>query len=68
MSGASSDSAHAGASARSSYESDRLPYTKTAARRAVRMTIGEELRAHHKVPPDLPHDMLTPLDAVERTG
>ena len=27
----------------SSYETDRLPYTKTAGRRAVRIAIGQEL-------------------------
>ena len=46
---------------RSSYESDALPYTKAAAHRAVRITIGQELSARYEVPPDLPHEMLTLL-------
>ena len=49
---------------RSSYELDSLPYTKAAAHRAVRITIGQELSARYEVPPDLPHEMLTLLMQV----
>jgi hypothetical protein len=49
---------------RSSYESDRPPCTKIAARRAVRMTIGQELKAHYEVPQDLPREILTLLMQV----
>jgi hypothetical protein len=46
---------------RSSYERDWSPYTKVTAERAVRMAIGQELRARYEVPQDLPHEMLTLL-------
>jgi hypothetical protein len=49
---------------RSSYEPDWLPYTKAASRRAVRITIGQELRALYEIPQDLPHEMLTLLMQV----
>jgi hypothetical protein len=49
---------------RSSYELDRLRYTKATARRAVRITIGQELRARYEVPQDLPREMLTLLTRV----
>ena len=42
---------------RSSDESNRLPYAKTAAHRAVRTAIGQELKASCEVPRDLPHEM-----------
>lgn len=44
---------------RSSYEPTWLPYTKMAARRSVRMTIGQELRAHYEVSQELSHAVLT---------
>ena len=43
---------------RSSYESEWLPYTKVGARRAVRVTIGQELRARYEVPQDLSREVL----------
>ena len=46
---------------RSSDESNRLPYAKTAAHRAVRTAIGQELKARYEVPQDLPHEMTTIL-------
>jgi hypothetical protein len=47
---------------RSSYEPEWSPYSKVAARRAVRMIIGQELRACYEVPQDdLPHEVLTLL-------
>lgn len=46
---------------RSSYELDNLPYTKAAARCAVRTTIGQEMRARYEIPQDLPREMLTLL-------
>ena len=51
---------------RSSYKSDRLPYTKAAAHRAVRTTIGQELKARYEVPRDLPHEMTTFLMHLNR--
>jgi hypothetical protein len=38
-----------------------LPYTKVAAHRAVRTTIGQELKALYEAPRDLPHEMATLL-------
>jgi len=38
---------------RSSYESDWLPYTKETARRAVRVAIGQTLRACFETPQEL---------------
>jgi hypothetical protein len=38
---------------RSSYESDWLPYTKETARRAVRIAIGQALRARFETPQEL---------------
>ena len=35
---------------RSNDESDQLPYSKTAAHRAVRTTIGQELKARYEAP------------------
>jgi hypothetical protein len=49
---------------RSSYESDWLPYTKETARRAVRIAIGQALRARSETPRHLPHEMLTLLMQV----
>ena len=46
---------------RSRDESDRLPYTKAAAHRAVRTAIGQELKARYEVPQDLPHEMIALL-------
>jgi hypothetical protein len=46
---------------RSSEESRQLPYAKTAARRGVRTSIGQELRAYYEVPRDLPHEISTLL-------
>ena len=46
---------------RSDDKSNRLPYTKAAAHRAVRTTIGQELKALYQVPQDLPQEMLTLL-------
>jgi hypothetical protein len=47
--------------ARSSYEWDAQPYTKATARRAVRISIGQDLRARCEVSQDLPDEMLTLL-------
>jgi hypothetical protein len=47
--------------ARSSYESDNAPWSKSVARRAVRTMIGQELRARYEISQDLPHEMLTLL-------
>jgi hypothetical protein len=46
---------------RSSDESNRLPYAKTAAHRAVRAAIGQELKARYEVPQDLPQWVLPTL-------
>ena len=47
---------------RSGHESDKLPYSKTAARLAMQFQIGQELKARYEVPQDhLPHGMLTLL-------
>jgi hypothetical protein len=46
---------------RSSYEPEWLLYTEAAARRAVRRTIGQKLRARYEVPQDLPDELLTLL-------
>jgi hypothetical protein len=43
---------------RSSYESDNLPWSKAVARRAIRIMIGQELKALYQVPQDLPHRIL----------
>ena len=40
---------------------DRLPYTKIAAHRAVRTTIGQELKTRYEAPEDLPHEMIALL-------
>ena len=42
---------------RSDDESDQLPYSKTAAHRAVRTAIGQEVKARCEVPRDLPLEM-----------
>jgi hypothetical protein len=42
---------------RSGYESDQLPYSKAAAHRAVRITIGQELKTRYEATRDLPHEM-----------
>jgi hypothetical protein len=51
---------------RSRDESDQLPYSKTAAHRAVRTRIGQELKAQYEVPRDLPHEMTTMLMRLNR--
>jgi hypothetical protein len=51
---------------RSGYESDQLPYSKAAAPRAVRTTIGQELKARYEAPRDLPHEMTTILMRLNR--
>jgi hypothetical protein len=54
---------------RSSYESEKLHYSKAAALRAVRTIIGQELRARYEVQSDLPPEMLAllmQLDTAER--
>jgi hypothetical protein len=51
---------------RSSYRSEKLPYSKAAAHRAVRTTIGQELKARYEVPRDLPHEMATILMRLNR--
>ncbi len=47
--------------ARSGYEWDAQPYTKAMARRAVRILIGQELRARCETPQDVSDEMLTLL-------
>ena len=49
---------------RSSDESD--PYSKTAAYRAVRTTIGQELKARYEIPRDLPYEMKALLMHLSR--
>jgi|HubBroStandDraft_4_1064222.scaffolds.fasta_scaffold481668_2 hypothetical protein len=44
---------------RSSYEREWSPYTKVTAERAVRMAIGQDLRARYEVSQDLSHEVLT---------
>ena len=51
---------------RSNDESDQLPYSKTAAHRAVRTTIGQELKARYEASSDLPHEMTTILMRLNR--
>jgi hypothetical protein len=51
---------------RLSDESDQQPYSKAAAHRAVRTTIGQELKARYEVPRDLPHEMTTILMCLNR--
>jgi len=46
---------------RSSYESDRLHYSKAAARSALRNTIGHELRIRYEVPQDALPEILALL-------
>jgi hypothetical protein len=46
---------------RSSYEPEWLLYTEVAARHAVRLTIGQKLRACYEVPQHLPDELLTLL-------
>jgi hypothetical protein len=46
---------------RSSYESDNVPWSKAAARRALRTTIGQQLGMRFEVPQDMPHEMRTLL-------
>ena len=51
---------------RSRDESDPLPYSKAAAHRAVRTTIGQELKVQYEVPRDLPREMATLLMHLSR--
>jgi hypothetical protein len=51
---------------RSRDESDQLPYSKAAAYRAVRTTIGQELKARCEVTQDLPHEMIAVLIHLNR--
>ena len=51
---------------RSSDESNQLPYAKIAAHRAVRTTIGQELKALYEAPRDLPQEMTTLLMHLTR--
>ena len=56
---------------RSSDESDQLPYAKAAAHRAVRATIGQELKAYYEVARDLPCEistLLMHLDCAESSS
>jgi hypothetical protein len=53
---------------RSSYESNNVSYSKGAARRDMRTTIGQELKARYGVPEDLPHEILTLLRKIDHTG
>jgi hypothetical protein len=46
---------------RSSYESDNVPWSKRAAQRVMRTTIGQELKTLYQVPQDLPQTILTLL-------
>ena len=46
---------------------ESLPYTKVAAHRAVRTTIGQELKALYEAPRDVPHEMTTLLMHLSRT-
>jgi hypothetical protein len=43
-----------------------LPYTKVAAHRAVRTTIGQELKALYEAPRDVPYEMTTLLMRLNR--
>jgi hypothetical protein len=52
---------------RSSYESDWLPYTKETARRAVRIAIGQALRARFETPQELSDEIQILLVQVNAT-
>jgi hypothetical protein len=52
---------------RSSYESYWLPYTKETARRAVRIAIGQALRARFETPQELSDEMRVLLLQVNAT-
>jgi hypothetical protein len=52
---------------RSSYESDWLPYTKETARRAVRIAIGQALRARFETPQELSDEIRILLVQVNAT-
>jgi len=45
---------------------ESLPYTEVTAHRAVRTTIGQELKALYEAPRDLPHEMTTLLMHLNR--
>ena len=45
---------------------ESLPYTKVAAHRAVRTTIGRELKALYEAPRDVPYEMTTLLMRLNR--
>ena len=51
---------------RSRDESDRLPYSKAAAYRALGTAIGQELKARYEVPQDLPQEIFTLLMRLNR--
>jgi len=51
---------------RSGDTSDQLPYSKTAVHRALRNTIGQELKACYEVPRELPHEISTLLMHLSR--
>jgi hypothetical protein len=53
---------------RSSYESNNVRYSKAAGCRAVRTTIGQELKARYEVPQALPDEILTLLSKMGHTG
>ena len=46
---------------RSSYEPDNVPWSKAAARRAMRNAIGQALEKRYQVSQHLPEEMLTLL-------
>jgi hypothetical protein len=51
---------------RSGDTSDQLPYSKTAVHRALRTTIGQELKACYEVPQDLRQEISTLLMRLNR--
>ena len=51
---------------RSGDTSDQLPYSKKAVHRALRNTIGQELKASYEVPRELPHEISTLLMHLSR--
>ena len=50
--------------ARSSYESDRVPYTKVTGRSAVRVAIADALKRRSEVPQQMPLALLMKVDAL----
>jgi len=51
---------------RSGYESDKLPYSKTAARLAMQFQIGQELKARYEVPQAVDAHIQYGGDAADR--